>query len=644
MPTRHWRGLKHNFGPHTAEEALSVPLVSATAHPVPTARDTEPPWPTCQLTSTCVGIQASGFDRCLAHLSPADRDTVVRRLRPGADLDARGTTFDAALFSRVIEAVTPARGSGERCPRFGTLRLDHARFTGPVWWDRARFDGPVSFDNAHIDGYAGFRRVRFAALARFDGAQFTGPVRFDGARFDGHAVFRHTHFTGNAGFDHTRFAKHAVFTSAQFGAHAVFRHTQIAGPVWFDGAQVAGDLRWDQARLATATAVGPCTAATVSLAGTRFAHPVVIELETGTLTCDRARFDRGATLRLRYAHVSLDHVTFTGPSSVAGHPRPFRIGADNRVVAAPADHRHTWTTRAAQHRRPAHGQRRAGPVEDWTPAVMSVRGTDLAPLLLADVDLRWCRFAGARHLDALRTDGHSPVHSPPAGWHTGRAWPVLWRWTNRQVIAEEHAWRRQQGAKAAGWQPHPEPDASETVQPQQLAVLYRSLRTAAESTHDHAAARDFSYGEMEARRRCGPRRDRVLLTAYWLLSGYGQHASRTVAALGVLIACLTFLLLGYGLPADCGPRPVTAPRQMITTQGGASTQDNPSPPRVPLPEHHGTTDRPITALRLALGSIVLQDSAQRLTPAGTWTVIAGRVMGPLLLALTALALRARFTR
>jgi hypothetical protein len=80
--------------------------------------------------------------------------------------------------------------------------------------------------------------------------------------------------------------------------------------------------------------------------------------------------------------------------------------------------------------------RGAALLEEWVPWLLSVQETDVSQLTLADVDLRWCRFAGAHQLDKLRLEGRGPLNRPP-GWRLGRAWPPVWRWTSRRVLAEE---------------------------------------------------------------------------------------------------------------------------------------------------------------------------------------------------------------
>jgi hypothetical protein len=108
---------------------------------------------------------------------------------------------------------------------------------------------------------------------------------------------------------------------------------------------------------------------------------------------------------------------------------------------------------------------------------------------------------------------------------------------------------------------------------------------------------------MEMRRHSAetPRAERAILWVYWLLSGYGQRAARAVAALLVVIAVVGVLLAVWGQPAA-------------------------------------------EAARIAVGAVVLREPGAELTAAGQWTVMVARVLGPVLLALAVLAVRARVKR
>jgi len=173
-----------------------------------------------------------------------------------------------------------------------------------------------------------------------------------------------------------------------------------------------------------------------------------------------------------------------------------------------------------------------------------------------------CRFEGAHNLDMLRLGANArfaPAHAP-----LGRL-----SWEGRQVIAEERTWR---GARDRNWgwtKPPWPPNIGETpgkLDPDQIANLYRALRKSREDTKDEPGAADFYYGEMEMRRRSRPPRDgadspsrgraeRGILTAYWLVSGYGLRAWRAIAWLAALTALLAFAFhtIGFAQP----PRPVS---------------------------------------------------------------------------------------
>jgi hypothetical protein len=85
-------------------------------------------------------------------------------------------------------------------------------------------------------------------------------------------------------------------------------------------------------------------------------------------------------------------------------------------------------------------------------------------------------------------------------------------------------------------------------QPREIASLYRALRKGREDERDAPGAADFYYGEMEMRRNAasGMSAERIVLSAYWLVAGYGLRASRAVAGLliAVLVATVLFHLGG----------------------------------------------------------------------------------------------------
>ena len=101
----------------------------------------------------------------------------------------------------------------------------------------------------------------------------------------------------------------------------------------------------------------------------------------------------------------------------------------------------------------------------------------------------------------------------------------------------------------------------EALSPGAIAGLYRALRKGREDVKDEPGAADFYYGEMEMRRhdrgtddanRWRGRASRIVLTAYWLVSGYGLRAWRSLVALAVVTAlfAVAFHFVGFTRPPE----------------------------------------------------------------------------------------------
>jgi hypothetical protein len=133
------------------------------------------------------------------------------------------------------------------------------------------------------------------------------------------------------------------------------------------------------------------------------------------------------------------------------------------------------------------------------PRLVSMRRAKAAKLTISGLDVRACRFDGARGLDLLRMERVRFAETPSGWWRTGRL-PA--RWTRRSVIAEEHQWRAER-AGAVGWGDaevwSPSPGAPAALTPEQIAATYRALRKGREDSKDEPGAADFYYGEMEMR-------------------------------------------------------------------------------------------------------------------------------------------------
>ncbi|GAA3010662.1 hypothetical protein GCM10010483_64680 [Actinokineospora diospyrosa] len=451
------------------------------------------------------------------------------------------------------------------------------------------------------------REAVFEVDVNFDRVEF-GRADFNGAEFRGHASFLDCQFKGLVMFEGTRFRKDAMFGGSTYHDNADYSGTLFEAKASFTGATFS-KVAW----------LGPFVADEVDLEGAQFDGHVEVVAETALVQARRVRFDDTAIFRLRYAVLGLEGATFGVSSSISGSDRPF-VAHRTGPIAASAEVVQGWL----------HRQQREDPDTAWNPLLVSVRDSDVGNLVLTDVDLRWCQFAGARKLDQLQMEGRCPLNEPPH--RRGRA--------RRAVLAEEHFWRAGRGSGT--WTAeHPLGEQTSQIRADRLAALYRSLRKAFEDGKNEAGAGDFYYGEMEARRHATTttRPERWILTAYWALSGYGQRASRAFAALLILIAVVTALLVGWGLPTSDPQRITGAVQPTATVLTVAEQQTN-----LPPGGQRWTLARTEKALQLATGAVAFRDAGQKLTPVGTWTVTSARLGGPLLLALAALAIRARVKR
>jgi uncharacterized protein YjbI with pentapeptide repeats len=583
----------------------------------------------------------------------------------------------------------------------GAARFDHAefgqdasfyraQFTGTASFMGTRFEGGAWFGSACFGGEAPFFRARFMHSAVFDRAQFTGKTWFNSTRFWGEPSFYEARFKDEASFHGSRFEDSyaffakvrfegvasflgaylpfANFCEAEFERDAHFNEAELPGIVKFTGARFAGAASFDGTQLgsasfdrvhfAAAERFGPLAADWLDLDSAVFSRQVLVEACAAVMTCSHARFEHGVTLRLRYAVVGLTASVLAAASSVAAVDQPF----ESTVPVVRHSARNDWTDAygdfaaaddvIANAARRFDEQRTSAETDQplWVPVLASLAGVDVSGLVVIDVDMAHCLFAGAYHLDELRMEGRCRFGYPPR--NSRLAWMPS-KWTRRQVLAEERSWRHwpTEGAETeiVAWSDRPGtvrlPEGPLTAE--RLAALYRALRKALEDVKNEPGAADFYYGEMEMRRhtRTSPWAERAIMWLYWLISGYGLRALRSVAALIILGVIVATALTGWGLAATA---PVQDLAGTVTTIPGKPARINATlsgiPSQLPPASQRWTTERTRTAVEVTLESFVFRSTDQPLTTAGTWTTIAARILGPLLFALALLAVRNRVKR
>jgi hypothetical protein len=468
-------------------------------------------------------------------------------------------------------------------------------FTAPLF-ERAVFQSGAGFKGVAFQGDAGFERATFEpGDTRFDGATFQGGASFDGATFQDVTVFDRAVFHGFALFRLATFESDALFGQATFKSDAVFEQATFGRDAMFSGATFQGMAWLNEATFERARQVGPLLAYRgLRLDAAQFAQPVQIEVSTIGVCCRRAQFAGGLQFRLRWARVLLDDADLSAPSILAGIPRL------------------TGNELAAQEQRIAKAWRRLlGEAVSEQPRLLSLRRANVGGLGLANVELADCRFAGAHNLDKLRMEADVSFAAPVSKG---------WEW--RQVIAEERAWRANRtGRWTKPLWPAWADDEPRALEAGQIAGLYRALRKGREDAKDEPGAADFYYGEMEMRRHAqgsgrnrprAPSRGRVergILTAYWLVSGYGLRAWRALAWLAILTAAfaVAFHLIGFTRP--------------------------------PQPDSYWTS-----LLYAFRSTVSLTDDEVKLTAWGKLLQALLRITGPVLLGLALLAVRGRVKR
>lgn len=241
-------------------------------------------------------------------------------------------------------------------------------------------------------------------------------------------------------------------------------------------------------------------------------------------------------------------------------------------------------------------------------SVLSLENADCRQVRLSSIDLSACQFYGCHGLDQI-------VLEPTVSLSriSGRLK------TTRRCIADEIAWR-----EAKAWRRGGRGSASlesqhtgavghgvgvrSTLAPAQIAEVYRSLRHSVEAQSNQPGAADFYYGEMEMRRwdSAAGVWDRAIVWAYWLVSGYGLRALRPLFWLLVAFLCGSLVMHQVGI------------------------------------EGHGSWAASFVAAGQSL--VPGLPVASHLTDAGWAAQILLKVVGPVLLGLTALALRNRVRR
>jgi uncharacterized protein YjbI with pentapeptide repeats len=435
-------------------------------------------------------------------------------------------------------------------------------------------------DNVYL--YSG----AYADQVLFRKTVFRGDTVFNGSTFHGQVLFRDVTFQGNVEFRNVRFANSVAFIDVIFEKSVSFQEAQFCGGILFDRVAFRGDVDFDLAAV--------------------------------QLRFRKALFSGQVSLRFGWADVVFEESDFPGPTRLGtswlDHPlNETFIHALEMADKAPEDRR---------------------------PRLLSLSGSNVSNLVLTDLDLKFCRFAGANNINSLRIEQANPFSVTPDGWRFSRRRPFLATWTSRGAIAEEHLWRSLNGlgVRKEGWLTLPSLGTrlEQIPQADNIQRIYRDLRKGREDRKDEPGAADFYYGEMEMRRHATTRWiERRILDLYWLISGYALRAWRALVTLIILLVAASLIFMTQGFDRNGG----TMLRAAQVQSNGRVVYTKYA---LPSPPHDFGT-----ALRYSIESatsLLRAPQPRRLTAIGQATEVLLRLLGPGLLGLAILSLRGRVKR
>jgi uncharacterized protein YjbI with pentapeptide repeats len=573
------------------------------------------------------------FGNCIfqGHVS-FDESHVEAPLRFEAATFAQELRFQKMLLEGPIELTkTCHKGSitFTQSSIFGPIEIGHAS-TSDIMLDEVNADAPIAINSTTVSGMLSFRRgsydlplslsestflagadlteisargavevtdVKFEKNVSLHGGSYTRPVSFTRSVFQGDTVFDGSIFYDRVSFQGVTFQGRVQFQNVVFNSSVSFADVIFEQPVSFQGAQFCAEVIFREVS---------------------FRDDVDFDLVSVKVSFHKTLFSGQVSLRFGWADVTLEESDFPGPT---------RLGT-------------SWLNYPLSESLVRALERAGKTVGDRRPRLLTLTGSNVSNLVLTDLSLKFCRFAGANNLDRLRLEQADPFSITPRGWHFSTRWPFLVAWTARGAVAEEHFWRvtNAMGVRKEGWLAPLGGDVLPEQAPQAESIqrIYRDLRKGREDQKDEPGAADFYYGEMEMRRHATTHWiERRVLDLYWLTSGYALRAWRALAALLVLLlaAAIVFMVLGFDRN---GGTELRVARVQSNGQVVYARYD------LPAPAHDFGT-----ALSYSIESatsLLRSPQPRPLTVIGQVTEFVLRLLGPGLLGLAVLSLRGRVKR
>jgi hypothetical protein len=533
----------------------------------------------------CLGEAAAPGHPCIRHLDSISRTAYLAQITDPQRLSLRGVEVSQSLWDEIHQSPVFVQGA-PRAP----IDFAGAEITAEIRLEAVEFKYWLNFFGASIYAVIEMRKCTFRQGLDARYVRLKAPINFWKSTFDSEVNISYSESDQNVGLEGVSFNGNLIgdgaaatihLTAAIVSGNASFKYSKS----WLllNGATLNGlfdlsdadliALHGEQLALTSASRFGPCRIRNLFLARASLGARIYMDVTADSVDLSNAILKEGGSIVLDGAKVNLRQVSSGGPLRVSG-------------------------------KLPGTAM----------PAVIGLLNADAGKMSFARVDMSRCSLYGAHGVGAM--DLESTVSFARCPWWASRrhyladewAWragnpskwrPFRWKLVGVRIGTEQEKPKR--GEESAIWLP--------TLRASQIAGTYRDLRRSLEGKSDMPGASDFYYGEMEMRRRDNDSSfwDRVLVTLYWLLSGYGLRTTRSVLAYVILIGFGTWGMRFGGFEKGC----YSIPRAALFT------------------------------LRASLPGI---NTVEQLSKNGQVIEIVMRVLGTLFLALLLLSLRTRVMR
>ena len=126
----------------------------------------------------------------------------------------------------------------------GAADFRNAQFSAGADFKSACFSGDADFAETQMLGMARFTHLRFLATVDFWGAVFSGRTYFLSTEFRGLSSFRKVKFLGEVSFSHSCFIERVAFEDAEFSAKALFLDAKFSGFALFEAVKFMGEVNF----------------------------------------------------------------------------------------------------------------------------------------------------------------------------------------------------------------------------------------------------------------------------------------------------------------------------------------------------------------------------------------------------------------